>query len=766
MLKSELFYLFLLPMPVILLMAFSLKHKPVRKILRAEIDSENLVAVQLLNPPESIKKGDVRINGLKILSIDLKDEKLEIKTSPLDISEFYSISIKGMGKRYLTPGKILDKFYSEKPPGVSFESGGTVFRLFAPRAKYVNLVIFKNYRDNSGVEYEMKKDKDGVWEYSLPGKLYGTYYGYRVDGPGHRTEMFDPSIIFADPYSRAVVTRNDYLDGGKSIIVPAKYDWEGDTWSGIQMEDLIIYEMHVRDMTVHPSSGVSAAGTYCGLIEKGKPGGLAHLLDLGINAVELLPIHEFTNIEFPYKKRLLGKVNDLNPYERNHWGYMTSFFFAPEGYYASRGNMKWGDYNGIHGQQVKEFKDMVKCFHKEGIAVILDVVYNHVSDWDLTNFKYIDKKYYFHLDSDSNFIARSHCGNDFKTDRPMVRKLILDSVKFWMTEYHVDGFRFDIAYLLDQETCQAIIEEARRINPGAIIIAEPWNGGYNPSGFSRMGWAAWNDQFRNGIKGRDPTGDQGFIFGSWMGKNDINSIKRYIKGSLVEDGGPFVDKSHSINYLESHDDYTLGDFIRIALGDVKESDRIEELDSHVSLTERQMRLNKLAALILFSSQGTVMIHEGQEFARSKVIAHTDVPDPDRGKIDRNSYNKDNETNWINYRHKEINRELYEYYKGLIELRKSYPAFRWSSREDIRFLPVNSEFALGYRINGDFRSNDKSFVVLLNAEPDKDVKFTLPEGSWAVMVNDKKAGKTVIDRGISGEIKVAQTSGIVLIGDHT
>jgi len=656
----------------------------------------------------------------------------------------------------------MNKYFSNKPLGATFEKGNTIFRLFAPNAFAVTLVTFTRHDDSGGLEYGMKRDDEGVWEYTLPGERFGLYYGYRINGPKDKALMFDPSRIIADPYSKAVVTQNNYLHPAKSMIIDTNYDWEGDSWMKIPSRDLVIYEMHVRDMTAHPSSGAKQPGTYLGLIEEGKTGGFDYLLDLGINAVELLPCQEFGNIEAPYDDSTAQTFNGWNHYAQNHWGYMTSYFFAPESYYASGGNLVPDGYCGIYGQQVKEFKDMVKAFHKKGIAVLMDVVYNHVSNYDLNPYKYIDKKYYFRLDSKGNFLAKSGCGNDVMTERPMARRMIIESVKYWMTEYHIDGFRFDLAYLLDQETCKEIIKEARKINPNVYIIAEPWGDGYAPDYFSKMGWSAWNDKIRNGVKGQNPFDNPGFIFGKWERDNNPKTIKRYVAGTLVKDGGLFMKPEHSVNYLESHDDHTFGDFIRIGTGAVKADDRIADLARHVRLTEQQMKISKLGALFLMVSQGVVMISEGQEFARSKIIAKTDVPDPHQGQIDHNSYNKDNETNWINYEHREINRDLYDYYKGLIALRKAHPALRQSERENIHFLKCKNEFGLGFWIDKKPSGDAHDILVLINADPMKTVKFKIPSGQWSLVANEKAAGNDVLKSGMSGMIEVTPTTGLILI----
>ncbi len=352
------------------------------------------------------------------------------------------------------------------------------------------------------------------------------------------------------------------------------------------------------------------------MIEDDIKGGINYIESLGVNTVELLPAMEFANIEIPYKDSLNGRFNNWNPYERNHWGYMTSNFFAPAAYYSTGWEkMEWNKWMGRDGRQVNDFKDMVKAFHKKGIGVIMDVVFNHLSEYEIGNLKEIDKEYYFRLDKNGNYITESYCGNDLKTERPMLRRLIIDSILYWMKEYHVDGFRFDLGKLIDWITIEEVIREARKVNPNVVFVCEPWGGGYDPTGFSLRDWGAWNDQIRNGVKGENPNNGLGWIFGKWYGNNNKSRIKSYVRGTLIEDkGGLFLHKEHSVNYLESHDGYTLGDFIRIGTGEVKADSVIANRDKHAKLSPLQLRLNKLAALFLFTSQGITMIHSGQEFA--------------------------------------------------------------------------------------------------------------------------------------------------------
>ncbi|MEW6702341.1 MAG: alpha-amylase family glycosyl hydrolase [Bacteroidota bacterium] len=672
------------------------------------------------------------VTGLISSSQISKDEKLYLKetrytrTIP-DTTEFQ--------RRY----KELDKFYSDKKLGSFVINGKTVFRLFAPSAVRVKLCLFDKPEDKKGEEYFLLKDENGVWEIILEKELYGKFYGYKVYHKGDDISN-ENMAVSVDPYAKAVTSYTTYMNPRRAIVVKDEpYNWEGTSWIKQDWRDLIIYEMHVRDITAHKSSGAKYRGSYTGLTEKGIKGGLDYIKSLGVNTVEILPSQEFGNIEIPFMDSLDGKFNTWNPYERNHWGYMTSNFFAPAAYYKeSRDKMKWKTWIGKDGSQIRAFKDMVKAFHKEGIAVIMDVVYNHLSEYETGNLKQIDKEYYFRLDSKGNYIAESFCGNDLKTERPMVRRLIIESVLYWMKEYNIDGFRFDLGKLLDWQTIEEIIKEARKVNPDVIIVCEPWGGGYDPNGFSKRGWGAWNDQIRNGIKGENPNNGLGWIFGQWYGNNSPKRIKSYINGTLVRDTlGLFQKKEHAVNYLESHDGYTLGDFIRIGSREVDPGKIIKDVDKHVKLTPYQMKLNKLGALFLFTSQGITMIHSGQEFARSKVIPfNTKEPDKNKGRIDHNSYDKDNGTNYINYKHAEINKELLNYYKGLIALRKTYPAFRRAEYEDITFYDhLKSKFGFAFLV----KYQKETFVVLFNADQKQSLEFPLPEGVWEVLVDKDFAG---------------------------
>ncbi|MBN1465839.1 hypothetical protein JXA02_08770, partial [candidate division KSB1 bacterium] len=423
--------------------------------ISAQARDVQTIDVKLKRQISSSRAQKVQITPqLAIRSLAVVDHRLQLSVEPLDVARTYHVTLADDAV-VLDVDSLLNDFYSDKELGCTWDATQTTFRLFAPRAKNVWLFIFSNVMDESGAPHRLHRDRDGVWELSLPGHYFGSHYAYCVDAPPDRQGDVSPDKLFADPYSRAVATKNDYLHRGKTLILDTtRYDWQGDAPLGFKTEDLIIYECHVRDLTAHPSSGVPSqlAGSYRGLIQRGQVGGIEHIKSLGVNAVEFLPVHDFGNIEIPYGEPVGGLVNTWNPYARNHWGYMTSYFFAPESYYAGAGTLTANHYSGADGRQVDDFKDVVKALHREGVAVILDVVYNHVAQYDQNAFKNIDTQYYFHLNADGTLRSNSGCGNDFRTDRPMARRLIVDSVKYWLQEYHVDGFRFDLATMIDWQT--------------------------------------------------------------------------------------------------------------------------------------------------------------------------------------------------------------------------------------------------------------------------------------------------------------------------
>ncbi len=561
----------------------------------------------------------------------------------------------------------------------------TTFSVYSPAATEVNVVLFKNPDDTTGKGYPMKKNADGVWNCSVAADLTGTWYAFSANGPVNNGYLFDPKRLMNDPYAFANDDHN-----GKSLVVKRDFTWSDQGFKTPKMEDLIVYEVHVKDFSAHPSSGVPAAykGKYLGFIQ-GK--GIEHLKDLGVNAVELLPCHEFDN-------NFAGHPN--------HWGYMTSHFFAPECSYAS----------GKKGEAIKEFKQMVNGLHKAGIAVIMDVVFNHTTEGNEKgvpiNFKGLDNPGYYRLMDDKKYYWNgTGCGNEFRSENPMTRKLILDSLKYWVKEYHVDGFRFDLCTILDKQTMTAIMNE---LPAETILIAEPWAADWSrnqwgKTDFRNTKWAKWNDDFREKVRGL------------MRGQFDRNELMTVLAGTCF---WWTAKPTESVNYIECHDGATVSDLFA---------------GNHQSL--------KLGAVALLTAQGVPMIHAGQEFNKNK-------------KGNDNSYDQDNDINWINWSVKEANKDLYAFYKGLIALRKKYPNFRHATALNSQSLdwiqPANPR-ALGYRLKG-----QTDFLVLLNSDSHEWISFGLPDGApWKIVCNGDKVDDTGALGTAAGDYRVPPRTAVIL-----
>jgi len=631
-----------------------------------------------------------------------------ITDDPLDVTTNYIVCIEGLHARPIyrmtTPGTILDRFVSAKPLGVILDrqQQATTYRLFSPRATQVWLCIYTSAwfrsRDMPATRippaerYPMWKDPtDGVWEISLLGLDTGKYYSFNIAGPKGDGESFDPRAQVGDPYARAAA----HAHNNTIVIDPERTNrwfggWNDADFRRPAAQDLVIYEMHIRDMTIHPSSGVPPPlrGKYAGLLAtRGKSTGLDHLKWLGVNALELLPVAEFSNGENEY-----------------NWGYAPVYYFAPEASYAL---------HPLQGSQYYEFKNLINELHQEGFAVILDVVFNHVGSPNI--FYFIDKKYFFRLTPDFRFLNFSGCGNDLRTEAPMMRRLIVDNILYWMQEFHVDGFRFDLAELVDMQTMLAVRDAARAVDPGIILISEPWSfRGDQRQQLTGTGWSAWNGDFRHAVRE--------FV----MGGNNRGRLKKYIFGSLDLWA---ADPLQPINYLESHDDMVLADEL------CTRPDRNGRF-----LQENDVRANRLAATILFTSLGIPMLGEGQEFLRSKMGRN-------------NTYNLGDRYNAIRWddRERPLAAETMQYYRGLIRMRLSPQgrSFRLRKRpppDYYRWIEPPDAPALGYVVNARRNFPGNAFVVLLNADAEP-VTFSVPfpPGTWK-KISD---GKRVDLRGLAG-----------------
>lgn len=684
---------------------------------------------QWLTPPDRAPNRADDGTGNVNLRIDPESRggrMLRIVTEePVDIAQNYMLIIDGLMDRTIlhetTPGRIMDTFYSEKELGVILdqEHGATTYRLFAPRARsvYLHLYDTHRFRGEEPVErYRMWKDeRDGVWEVSLLGLDVGRYYSFNIDGPRGDGEGFNPMTQVGDPYALAAA----HAQHNSIVIDPTATNrwfggWTDQDYEAPPHEEMIIYETHVRDFTMHPSSRVpsSLRGTYQGILATlGTGAGLDHLRDMGVNMIELLPIQEFHN-----------------NYDEYHWGYMTTYFFAPEASYA-RGDP-------LRGTQYYEFKHLVNELHREGFGVIIDVVYNHVGHPNI--FSLIDRKYFFRLNPDFSFQNFSGVGNDVRSEAPMMRRHIVENVLYWMKEHHVDGFRFDLAELIDMETLLKIYEKAVEINPNVILISEPWSfRGNHKHELTGTGWAAWNDDFRNPAKR--------FV----MGDRNRGRLKQAILGSVdLWTANPL----QSINYLESHDDMALADELSTVPG--RDGRRLHS---------RDVAANRLATTVLFTSLGIPMIHSGQEFLRSKHGLN-------------NTYDQGDAINALRWtdRDRPLAAEAMAYYRGLIHLRQSPEGASFRMRERpprgyYQWIEPRDEQALGYIVNGDRGHPGNAFVVLLNSGP-APVQFSvpLPEGRWRMIGNGRKidpsgiTGSDLMPGNRSANIRVPSMSSVILM----
>lgn len=649
---------------------------------------------------------------------------------------------------------------SEPRLGVTLQGDKTTFCYYCPEANHVHCEIFDDFEQKTGVSHNMKKDAEGFWHLTIHGDLNGKWYGYRVDH-SEKLDERNPyrDELFADPYSKHVTVRNTYRQDAKTLIFEDDFDWGDDEHQyPDDLRDLVIYETHLKDLTAHPSSGASGEGFYNKFADLNQQGGIAHLKKLGVNCVEFLPLQKFPPVEPPYGETTdEGFFNTWNPYSANYWGYMTSFFMAPENSFASDQTEK---ISGITTASVHEFKNLVKELHQAGITVLMDVVYNHTSLFDLNPCTHLCPHTYLRQNDKGELLNRSGTGNEFASESPQAQKLILDSLKYWVEEYHIDGFRFDLAALLNQGSWNAIRKEMHDIDPRIVLIAEPWGGYYSPAEFSKYDWASWNDKIRNSIKGSDPLHDRGFIFSEWQHETGRGRLENILKGTLHGDeGGLYQTSQHSVNYLESHDGYTLGDFIRIGLNPELSDRKIQHRESLLALSDHEMELAKLAALTLFVAQGTTMIHAGQEFARTKIIADTDADDSDIGKIDHNSYQKDNETNWINFGDIKENKALFEYYRGLINIRMQSDALRKAEPQDVNFDHFDNPLLLSFHIEGKSADDMYDYYIILNGNPADSSTVHLPEGSWELLVNKEIASSQAIDI-LGGNVEVPAKSGML------
>ena len=566
--------------------------------------------------------------------------------------------------------------YTGNDLGLTYSPKQSSFRIWAPTADKAELRLYEHAALGQPLRsVSMTKSAQGTWTALLKGDQIGKYYTFSVLYKG---EWLDE---VPDPYAKAVG-----INGVRAMVVDLLKTnppgWNSDRSPGLKSKtDAIIYELHVRDASIDPNSGIKNKGKYLGLTETGSknkdglPTGLDHLVELGVTHIHLLPVFDYNSVN----EVLLQK-----PY---NWGYDPLNYNCPEGSYST---------NAIDGNvRIREFKQLVKTFHDKGLSVVMDVVYNHTGLTDHSNFNQLVPGYYYRHDAKGELSNATGCNNETASEKAMMRKFILESVLYWVKEYHVDGFRFDLMGVHDIETMNLISKELHKIKPGILLYGEGWTAGASPlpdnmralkQNVSKLdGIAVFSDDIRDGIKGSVfDAADKGFASGK-PGMEE--SIKFGIVAACQHPQVDYKKVNYSkaayaiapanvISYAECHDNNTLWDKLAISAPN--------------ATPEERRNMHKLALSIVLTSQGISFLHAGTEFLRSK-------------KGVENSYNSPDSINEIDWNLKTINKDVFDYVQQLIKMRKLHPAFRMQTAEqlqkNIHFDEAAPAGVISYEING-------------------------------------------------------------------
>ena len=671
----------------------------------------------------SIVDSDVTVS-----SVDVNKNKAKLTLSgKLDAGSNYSIEFGGAYTTVKMPDIFSTKAFEEEftydgdDLGANYTKASTMFRVWAPTATAMSVNLYSEGNGDNIIEsYQMTADEKGTWVYTVNEDLNGVYYTYTASFG----RAVDNDIV--DPYARAVG-----VNGQRGMVIDLDTTnpegWDADSrHTYANPTDLSIYEVHVRDFSMDPDSGITNKGKYLAFTETGTktadgtPTGIDHLKDLGITSVHILPSYDYGSVD----------ETKLDQPQFN-WGYDPVNYNVPEGSYST---------DPYHGEvRVKEYKQMVKALHDAGIGVIMDAVYNHTYSTTYC-FNRLVPGYFYRPGQNT-----SGCGNDVATERSMVRKFIVDSTKYWLNEYHLDGIRFDLMGILDVETMNKVRAGADAIDSNIFLYGEGWDMGCKPTkdGVEMAYYknaakldriACFSDTIRDGIKGAEFGGVKpGYIHAS---------VKSTVTAKGVTDGVTYTKSwaaspSQVINYQSCHDNYTIWDKINLIAKDSSEEDKI--------------KMNKLGAAIVQTAQGVPFMMSGEEFARTKGG-------------NENSYNAPDEVNLLDYSRIKDYSDLYEYYKGLIAMRKAYPQFRMATASDVdsnvEFIYTGAKSEdMGKMVAYMIKSADANVLVYYN--PASDVEVQLPEGNWGVIANGTKAGADIIET-ISGKVTIPGITALVLV----
>ena len=716
------------------------------KVKSAVYREETGITVELTQPVADADTAFV-LSGLEgelaIASVTGEGSRYVLTTeAPLNKMGVYTLTCQGasyivrMPNVYSTEEFEAAYTYTGDDLGAVWSAEQTSFRLWAPTAASVKVNLYESGTvgtDDLLEQLDMVPDVKGTWIAEKQGDLHGVYYTYLVEVGGKTVEA-------CDPYARTTG-----VNGQRAMILnldatdPEGWAEDHDPHAGNAITDAVIYELHVRDLSVDESSGIQNKGKFLGLIETGTtnpagiPTGLDHMKNLGVTHVHLLPSYDYASVD---ESRL--EIPQFN------WGYDPQNYNVPEGSYST---------DPYHGEvRVAEMKQMVKGLHDNGISVIMDVVYNHVYNADTFCFNQIVPQYFSRVSDSGVYSAGSGCGNDTASERSMVSKYIVDSVKYWAEEYHIDGFRFDLVGLIDTDTINAVITEVHKSHPNVIFYGEGWTmttavtkPGYTMTTQANSQevpeFAFFSDTLRDSLRGSVFNNDErGYVAGIGGHTGTIASCFR---------GLPNWCKSpiQTINYASCHDNMSLYDRLTQSTPDSSVEDRI--------------RMNNLAAAVVMTSQGVPFFQAGEEMLRSK-------PLPD-GSFDHNSYCSPDSVNSLKWNdlNGEAYQNVYRYYQGLIAFRKAHPALRMTSAEEVTAHIENLtglDFNVtGFRILPGANGEEQEFVVIFNPRSEA-TTVSLPEGKWDIFVNGEKAGLEILDKA-EAEVSVAPISAMVLV-KHT
>ena len=698
----------------------------------------------------SVWDGDKKLTVLRVNTMGKSTGQGMITVEEtLELNKIYEVRIEGFDPVNAVPMEIFDtpEFgemynYDGNDLGAYINGNDTVFKVWAPTASSVVLNLYESgHEGESFKDVEMTLGEKGVWSYTAENIGHGTYYTYTVTtAAGTETAT--------DPYGRAAG-----LNGNRSMVVDlsltdptgwtdADFDpTKGGTVNFDSYSDAFIWEVHVRDFS-NLIEGSNYKGKYLAFTERGLVNehgvsvGVDYLVDLGVTHVHLLPSYDYAT------------VKEEDPDSGFNWGYDPKNYNVPEGSYSTdpyRGEVR-----------IMEYKQMVQALHEAGIGVIMDVVYNHTFSATDSNFHRIVPYYYYRYQANGSNSNASGCGNDTASERYMMGKFIVDSVTYWINEYNIDGFRFDLMGLHDIETMKKVEAAVHAVNPKAIIYGEGWTMGSTIDGTPQANQtniaqitptngaigsvAVFNDNMRNGLKGNSGFGTitSGILNGSANNEN-MNKVLFSIMGGMTSGQSWRVSNAMVINYMSAHDNLALWDQLTLTMG---------------GTTAAKAKANRLGAAILFVSKGTPFVQAGEEMLRTKPYynkAGELVP----GEFDENSYSSCDETNNLKWNTLSSGSEEYkmmQYYAGLVEMRKAYPIFSDVATN----IQAENLGTCGYAIS--YKLGDQQAYVLINASSSS-VSYSL-NGSWKLVGDINNAGAEAIRTHNGGTVTVG--AGEILI----